>query len=298
MVAVWRCAGKRRESGVGLRRVLLTSAILLSAIALAQWAFSHLILRLTAAGFLGLNEIEFQDQVAQTVLGCASVVVPLLCAIPILRVLNLRVDFRLRPRRWPLALIGFIGTATPGLTLLCIAAYLGIWDPASLTPPFGRGELFAWAPLVLIFALMEVASEELMFRGILGAALEDGIPSRIIAIAATSALFALAHSQWDAGNLAARVILGMALGWATFRLAGIEYGIGAHYAINVLSMLVLPPFGIDDVFVESVEVSARETTSHLTIQVQAAAAYFVLIVAGAEVLRGLSKYRREAFAWS
>lgn len=271
------------------RRALLTGAVLLVILASAKWGFAFLVRKLAAEGIVGKPGIEFPDQIAQIFLGSASVFAPLLCVALILRVLSVSVDFRLNPRRWPSVLLGFVVVATPGVALLGAAAYLGIWDLASLAPPFGQFASVAWVLLVLLFTFISVASEEVMFRGILGTAFEEALLSRIVAIVLVSALFSLAHSQWDWGSLGARMILGTALGWAAFRLAGIEYGVGAHYAINVVSLLLLPPFGIDDIFVGAAEVQSRQTMAYAAIQVQAATGYFFMIVAGAEVLRRFSR---------
>ena len=46
-------------------------------------------------------------------------------------------------------------------------------------------------------------------------------------------IFALFHLEFDPGALAARALLGAVFAWATLRLGGLEFGIGAHAAQNL-----------------------------------------------------------------
>lgn len=162
------------------------------------------------------------------------------------------------------------------------ASGLGLWEMPSLTP-FG-GSASAWIGLILLTTIMGVVVEELLFRGALLTAIQDATGSRILTIVATSALFALFHSQWDLGSLAARFLLGVSLAWAAYQIGGVEFGVGAHLAINLTYLFLDPSFGADRVLVSHETVLARHTADASFNRIQGAALYGIVILIGSVVL--------------
>jgi hypothetical protein len=132
--------------------------------------------------------------------------------------------------------------------------------------------------------IIGVVVEEMTFRGILLTAMQNATQSRLLTISITAVVFSLFHSQWDWGSLVARFLLGASLAWAACRIGGIEFGIGAHLAINLTYLLLDPSFGSDRVLVSHATVAARHAVDSSLDQIEGAALYGLLILGGSTVI--------------
>lgn len=76
-------------------------------------------------------------------------------------------------------------------------------------------------------------AEEVVFRGCLLQQVGAFTRRVWLVLLVNGVVFALFHLEFDPGALAARALLGMVFAWATLRLGGLEFGIGAHATQNL-----------------------------------------------------------------
>ncbi|WP_340645662.1 CPBP family intramembrane glutamic endopeptidase [Phenylobacterium sp.] len=81
--------------------------------------------------------------------------------------------------------------------------------------------------------LIAAWAEEVVFRGYLLQQVSAFTRRVWLVLLINGVIFALFHLEFDPGALAARALLGMVFAWATLRLGGLEFGIGAHAAQNL-----------------------------------------------------------------
>jgi membrane protease YdiL (CAAX protease family) len=117
--------------------------------------------------------------------------------------------------------------------------YLWSWNGAAFLP-------FLLVTLTLL--PIQTTSEELFFRGWLQQWLDNGKRKRWIISTASGALFALPHmaNPEVAGNelffpIISYGSVGFMLAWVTHRDKTLEIAIGAHFANNILSTLLVSP---------------------------------------------------------
>ncbi|MDO8378941.1 CPBP family intramembrane glutamic endopeptidase [Phenylobacterium sp.] len=115
----------------------------------------------------------------------------------------------------------------------------------SVFMPQGAGEapiLDAGEPLTQRLAYVAASSlgfliaawaEEVVFRGYLLQQVGAFTRRVWLVLLINGLVFALFHLEFDPGALAARALLGAVFAWATLRLGGLEFGIGAHAAQNL-----------------------------------------------------------------
>ncbi|NEX93598.1 CPBP family intramembrane glutamic endopeptidase [Caulobacter sp. 17J65-9] len=96
----------------------------------------------------------------------------------------------------------------------------------------------AAAPLLLIAA----AAEEAFCRGVL-LQISGAFSRRILALSAINGLiFAAVHVDPDPAAFIARGLSGFLFAWATLRLGGLEFAVGAHWANNLALAWFFQPF--------------------------------------------------------
>lgn len=81
--------------------------------------------------------------------------------------------------------------------------------------------------------LIAAWAEEVVFRGYLLQQVGAFTRRIWLVLLINGVIFALFHLEFDPGALAARALLGAVFAWATLRLGGLEFGIGAHAAQNL-----------------------------------------------------------------
>ena len=89
---------------------------------------------------------------------------------------------------------------------------------------------------ILLTAPLQAAAEEYFFRGYLLQALHTTAPnSPWFGVVGSAAVFALMHGTQDLPAFLYRFVFGVVAGWLVVRTGGLEAGIAAHVANNVLA---------------------------------------------------------------
>lgn len=153
----------------------------------------------------------------------------------------------LAPARPPKAGLAVAGFATLGVLALATVWVESVLTGQRLSPPvFDVGwplaarlaYAAAAAPLLLVAATAEEAVCRGVFLQITGA-----FTRRTVALSAVNGLmFAALHVDPDPGAFVSRGLSGFVFAWATLRLAGLEFAVGAHFANNVILAWFFQPF--------------------------------------------------------
>ena len=153
----------------------------------------------------------------------------------------LRTAFTAAPRfRWSHLLASFaVLLALQGAAL---ALQMLVW-PDELELSFDPGRFFRMLPWVAGMLLLQVAAEELVFRGYLLQGLRLVLP-RAVTWAVVTGLFALAHglnpeADSDYRFLFIYLIMSGYLTFLPFYANGLEAAFGVHLANNVMALLVV-----------------------------------------------------------
>jgi uncharacterized protein len=158
---------------------------------------------------------------------------------------------------------GFVVTlaaAAPLYVVILVAT--SVYDPA--VPNLAVGEWLKWLPLALPLLMLQVTSEELLFRGYLQTQLAARFQQRFWWMFLPSALFALLHWNPDAGPslglvLVAPFAFGLIAADLTEKTGSLGAAIGLHFINNFFGLLIISipgtitglalwvtPFGLED----------------------------------------------------
>ncbi len=142
--------------------------------------------------------------------------------------------------RWRLVLFGLCASAG---VILAVRIAQATMSGEDVILGWGVGPLPAqmlWGACLLALTLMVGFFEEAVFRGGL-LRLAPKSPWLIpLAILVNAALFAGVHGAQSPVEFVDRLALGVALGWATLRLRGIELAVGLHAGLDFAAMLLNP----------------------------------------------------------
>jgi membrane protease YdiL (CAAX protease family) len=128
------------------------------------------------------------------------------------------------------------------VVLLPLFVFLSLFDPSPQPPPIlsvtaslpGRGLYLAAA---LAFLLPAAAAEEILFRGWVMRQALAWVRWPWLAILINGALFAAAHVNPNLDDSFQLAMMGVAFGYMSIRLGGIELATGAHAINNILLVL-------------------------------------------------------------
>lgn len=125
-----------------------------------------------------------------------------------------------------------------------------------------------------LMVFIAAAAEEIVFRGVLLRTL-GGLTRRAwLLVLVNGLIFALIHLDPDPVAFAARAVSGAIWTWAALRLGGIEFAVGAHWANNLVIVLLGAPMS------EAAQVDQRVPPIYLVPELITA----VLIVIATEVI--------------
>lgn len=129
---------------------------------------------------------------------------------------------------------------TLALTLFVILFdLLGRWLERPEIPPFMRDILQGSGPKVLLWLAVVIAAplfEEILFRGFLFGGLSRTRLGGLGAVAVSSVLFGIIHTQYDLFDMSAVLVLGAVLGLSRLYSGSTWLPIGLHAAHNFVSM--------------------------------------------------------------
>ncbi len=145
--------------------------------------------------------------------------------------------------RWRLTLLGLVLFSLTIGPLLAASARLDPQAPPmpllTLTSSFDGRLAHAIGAIVLL--LPAAAAEELVFRGWL-LKLTGAFTRKVWMILLINGVaFSAIHVDPNPDAFLVRAVLGIGLAWATLRLGGVEFAVGAHAANNIIIVLFLQP---------------------------------------------------------
>ena len=141
--------------------------------------------------------------------------------------------------------IFFIGVGVWGVLLIISAAISWALDPTSFTWSFNASAFVPLLAISIVVIPIQVASEELLYRGVIPQALGRAFRSDMLVIAIATLLFALPHLlNPEAKNqplLALVTYSAISLSWvvAVWKWGGLEISLGAHLINNVFGILIV-----------------------------------------------------------
>ena len=166
-----------------------------------------------------------------------SLVVPLVYGRRVITLFTSASTFRFR--------VFFLGIGVWGALLIISAAISWALDPKSFTWSFDAA---AFMPLLAVSCVaipVQVASEELLYRGVIPQALGRAFRSDMLVIVVATLLFAMPHLlNPEAKNqplLALVTYSAISLSWvvAVWKWGGLEISLGAHLINNVFGILIV-----------------------------------------------------------
>lgn len=128
------------------------------------------------------------------------------------------------------------------------AAALGVTvaaSPNDVALAFRAERWLAFLPVALVCLLVQVAAEEVFFRGYLLQAIGHATRLNAVRLIAPAVLFTAVHipnSDFQAGGLltvAAFAIFSLYLGWLALTADGLEDAIAVHYANNIFALVII-----------------------------------------------------------
>ncbi len=217
----------------GLALFLLLTTVINQAIVFAFWAATS---PQTPYGDYVAAAARFETPVGMlgANLGLATLIVISAVLLPIVHQVNPRwlisVESRVRWRYFGICLA--LGIVAPLLIQ-------GLSTVVEGVPQFSLNDNF-WLFLIVIILTspLQAAAEEVFFRGYLLQALGSVMANPWFGIVVSSVIFALFHGVQNPALFVDRLAFGLLAAILVWRTGGLEAGIGAHIANNVLAYLL------------------------------------------------------------
>jgi len=208
-----------------------TQAYVVAIVILVGLFFGKLGLAGIPTGFFGLAKMVVGPQIGMILL--PTVVIAYLCTR------DARVGLRLRMPAWNILLLAVITGIAAHPVYMLLAQWVMVAYPvnegalASMRPLTDQMAQTPWLTLVLLMAVLPAVCEELAFRGfIFGGLLRDGQPLRAILI--SSVVFGVSHGVLQQSISA--TVMGMFLGWVSWRTSSVIPAMLIHVVNNTLSV--------------------------------------------------------------
>lgn len=166
-----------------------------------------------------------------------SLVVPVVYGRRVLTLVTYASRFRFK--------LFLMGSGVWGILLIVSAAISWVLDPTSFRWSFDASSFFPLLAISCVAIPVQVASEELLYRGVIPQALGRAFRSDFLVIIFTTLLFALPHllnpEAKDRPALALITYSAISLSWvvAVWKWGGLEISLGAHLINNVFGILIV-----------------------------------------------------------
>lgn len=153
----------------------------------------------------------------------------------------------LSPARRPDAGLAGAGFVTFGALVLATVWIESVVAGQRLSPPvldigWPLASRLAYAAAAVPLLLIAAAAEEAIFRGVLLQIVGAFSRRTLVLSLINGAAFAAIHVDPDPGAFASRALSGFMFTWATLRLGGLEFAVGAHFANNLALAWFFEPF--------------------------------------------------------
>jgi hypothetical protein len=133
---------------------------------------------------------------------------------------------------------GGLLAASLGLSVLLAGAEIGL---PVLDPRYDLAQRLTYAAAAVPFLLLAAAAEELLCRGLVLQVTGAWLRNRALLAVLNGVVFAGLHLDPDPAAFLSRTLMGAVWAWAALELGGLEFGIGAHFANNLLLVLLVEP---------------------------------------------------------
>ncbi len=138
--------------------------------------------------------------------------------------------------------VGFVVMAAIVTILLPIDVMMGdSWDPPILDPTYTLQSVALYIVAVVFGLLIAAAAEEVICRGVLLRITSGFVRKAWLLCVVNGLVFSALHFDPDPVTFVARAMMGITFSWATLRLGGLEFAIGAHLANNLVISLFMEP---------------------------------------------------------
>ncbi|MGC3993621.1 MAG: CPBP family intramembrane metalloprotease [Propionicimonas sp.] len=174
---------------------------------------------------------------------------------------------------------GFVTLAAALLVLGAVWALSRIGQPWAVQP---EPAFWGFVVAILLTSPLQAAAEEYFFRGYLLQAIHTTAPnSPWFGVVGSAAIFALMHGTQNLPAFLYRFVFGVLAGWLVVKTGGLEAGIAAHVANNVIA------FGW--AALSGTMVATRTTTTTTWLELAVSLAGFAAFAALAVVIAGRMK---------
>jgi uncharacterized protein len=215
---------------VGLSTFWVLTAVMSQAVITVAWA--------TTAAEQNYRQYVAAAYAFERPSGMLAVNLGIATLIPIAVVLmgfvhHVRPSYLISVRARPRMRYGWIclALAVVALTVSIVASSLA-GEELRLNPQRG---LIGFVIVILLTSPIQAAAEEIFFRGYLMQALGSLFAQPWVGVVLSSAVFALFHGTQNLPLFVDRLVFGLVAAWLVWRTGGLEAGIAAHIANNVLA---------------------------------------------------------------
>ena len=166
--------------------------------------------------------------------------------------------------------LGFLTISALGVALIPLYLLIGSeWSPPILNPLYADWTRPAYLVVTTGAILIAAAAEEVVFRGVLLRLTALVTRHPLILCLINGLIFSAIHLDPDPVGFVARALSGMVWTWATLRLGGLEFAIGAHAATNLIICLFWAPISEASLSRDSawIELAPEIITSVVTVAI-------------------------------
>jgi hypothetical protein len=147
-------------------------------------------------------------------------------------------------RPFSLRLLGLGFVVYGGLLAAALAVSVLLGDTITvpvLDPTYDLHQRLLYAGAAVFCLLIAAASEEVLCRGLLLQMTGAFTRRRMLLALINGLVFSALHLDFAPAPFLSRALMGAVWAWAVLELGGLEFGVGAHFAHNLLLVLLVEP---------------------------------------------------------